>query len=170
MKQKRGKKFFIGAVIGAATGMVFSNQSRTGNNMKEISDVLSYMVRENLYTHAMVRASASCQPYIFEWYPFIETMQTDFPKWRNQSELALIRLGGTDTDRNILNVFWDEKLDEIIKKYGEMLTLWRIPMDDFEHKSPEQELIDMGFRGEIIQVDSTKSDDISPYGDLPRKE
>lgn len=67
------KAFHISDVITAATGMMVSTR-----HMEGIYDILNWMTGDNLFTHALPRASREAEPLLRETFP--ELVAVEIPK------------------------------------------------------------------------------------------
>lgn len=109
-----GKKFHIGDVLSVTTGRMVSP-----NHMGGIYGILNYMTGDNLFTHALPRASEECKPHIFALYPELKNVDSE-----------------SFTKEN-----WEEWLTKQALTYGEWLEIE--PILNHIHKDPIEELADM---------------------------
>lgn len=68
MKQEP-KMFDLGDILSITTGYLVSPRHMDG-----VSDILSFMVRESLFTHVLPRASDACKPALLEQHPQLKNI------------------------------------------------------------------------------------------------
>jgi hypothetical protein len=110
------KKFKLGTVLSITTGTLFGS-------IDDVYEILNYMTDDNLFTHALPRASKICKPCLLKQFPQLESVNTD----------------------NVGNANWKSFLEKQIEKFG----LWFL-VDSlaeqkiaYEKKNPIVELSDM---------------------------
>jgi len=89
-----GKKFHLGDVLSITGDKLVSPRLMDG-----VYDILNYMTGENLFTHQLPRARDVCGPYLLKQFPQLETADCE----------------GINSEN------WRERLDGLIKQFGEML-------------------------------------------------
>jgi len=108
--------------------------SITGNKLlsprliEGVYDILNFMTGDSLFKHQLLRAQEVCKPILLKQYP----------------ELAKV----DDSEVNGEN--WGEWLDKQINQYGEYLAV--ISLNEWEHRDPLEELIDMVGEEKVIVV------------------
>ena len=95
-----GKKFHLGDVLSITGEKLVSPRLMDG-----VYDILNYMTGENLFTHQLGRASDVCRPYLLKQFPQLETADCEGISPEN----------------------WRERLDDLIKQFGETLEVEPLP-------------------------------------------
>ena len=95
-----GKQFHLGDVLSITTGKLVSPRLTHG-----IYDSLNYMTGENLFTHQLPRACKISRPYLLKQFPQLKDV--------------------TCEDVNPNN--WRERLDALVKQFGETLEVKPLP-------------------------------------------
>ena len=117
------KDFHLGDILSVTTDRLVSP-----SHMDGVYDILNYMTQDNLFTHQLPRASDQCRPWLLRWHPKLVDVDTgpldDLPKADAQRLVAL----------------W---LEEQVARFGEMLWVETIPVDDQTHRDPVEELKEM---------------------------
>lgn len=68
----KARPFHIGDVLSITTGRLVSPRRIDG-----IYSILNHMTRDNLFTHQLGRAAATCRPFLLLNHPWIEEMGED---------------------------------------------------------------------------------------------
>ena len=136
------KMFHIGDLISIVKGNlvcpVFEGRSHPIDGVYEI---LNFMTGDELYTHALPRASKECAPILLTEYPWLADIE--FPK---------------------CNQYITEWLAPLAEKHGEYHEVWTLHPEDHEVIHPLDEKILQG--KEIITIDVPSEEPPSPEGDI----
>ena len=92
--------------------------------MCEIDDVykfLNWMTNDNLFTHALPRAADKCNPYLEKQFPWMKDVNCE----------------------EITKDNWEEHLQRIIAEHGEKLEVEQLPVGEWEHRNPIEELLEL---------------------------
>ena len=96
----------------------------TGRMMCEIDDVykfLNWMTNDNLFTHALPRAADKCNPYLEKQFPWMKDVNCE----------------------EITKDNWEDHLQRIIAEHGEKLEVEQLPVGEWEHRNPIEELLEL---------------------------
>ena len=126
------KQFHLGDVLSITTGRLVSPRHIDG-----VYDILNFMTGDNLFTHALPRASDECKPYLVAQFPQLSADKMDS---------ALAELGDalkTKTGKAEAEKIVADWLAKQVAKYGEMFAVNSIPTDAHEVKNPIAEAAEM---------------------------
>lgn len=121
------RNFHIGDIISVTTDVLVSPRGIRG-----FSDILSYMVGEDLFTHALIRASKECAPDLVRQHPDLADIEV--PEFRDEDHFAT----------------W---IGEMVVKHGELRPVIPLHPDDHTVIDPIQELHLMGYGDKIIALE-----------------
>ena len=110
------RNFDISDILSITTGRLVSTRHIEG-----VYDILNYMTGDNLFTHALPRASRECAPFLLEQHP------------------QLSNVDASDVTREN----WQAWLSEQRSFYGDELPVKPVPKDAHELINPISELADM---------------------------
>jgi len=99
-----GKKFHLGDVLSITSSRLISPRLILG-----VYDILNYMTGETLFTHQLPRASRVCRPYLLKQFPQLKDV----------------------TCEGINPSNWRERLDALVKEFGETLMVEPLPDDAY---------------------------------------
>lgn len=135
------RKFSIGAILTVSTG-----GERLFAEIKEIYEILYFLSDdENLMTHQLPRVLHECEPYILDQMPWLKEVD----------------VSGINKEN------YKDRMSVIIKKYEEFHYVTKIPKDDHDIIDPEDELKQMGYKGDVIKLDHFDDEPpMSPFGDI----
>lgn len=139
--------FNIRDILAAFTGFLSAGYDEPGG-MSGVYKVLDFMSQDSNSTFQLPRVATEVKPYLAEQLSWLKTV--DSSQWEN----------------NLPKILADVAVLEA--QHGTTLALFPMHLEDHAHPSPEDELRDMGFKGQIISVEQ-QDDEPSPYGDLPQK-
>lgn len=126
------KQFHLGDVLSITTGRLVSPRHIDG-----VYDILNFMTGDNLFTHALPRASDECKPYLVAQFPQLVGAEMDS---------AIAELGDAlkaKTDKAGAEKIVADWLAKQVAKYGEMFAVNSIPTDAHEVKNPIVEAAEM---------------------------
>ena len=133
------KDFPTLAVLSVTSGRLLTQpkDASEGNGIGQMYDVLGWMTDDSPSTHQLGRFTKECKPWIHRWHP--EIIEAD----------KLIEAGNVKACQAAM-----------LARFGETITLQKIPRDDHDVKNPFDELVVM--RGtdegiEIVAVDDSSS-------------
>jgi len=148
------KQFHIGDIISVTTGHLVSPSHIGG-----VYGILNYMTRDDLFTHQLPRASEQCAPYLVEQYPFLskERLQPQLDELiaalkgveTNDAAMVLVRGWLTTLPKQVPGL---AVLDGLPFDYM-VLRVDRVPLDDYTHKNPVEELQGMVGKERVIVVE-----------------
>lgn len=95
-----GKEFHLGDVLSITAGKLISPRLMDG-----VYDILNYMTGVSLFTHQLPRAHDVCGPHLLKQFP----------------QLKDVNCEGINPDN------WRERLDELVKEFGETLVVAPLP-------------------------------------------
>ena len=130
------KEFHISDVLSISHDILVSTRHVEG-----VYDILNFMTNDNLFTHQLPRAGRECKPWLLRQHP----------------QLANVSSEGIGRDN------WEPWLAEQVEKFGEYLTVERIPRDDHSHRDPLAELEDMVGKDRVVVVEGSAP----PQGEKP---
>jgi hypothetical protein len=121
------RKFSLGCVLSVTTGRLLSPKGVDG-----LYEILNYMTGDNLFTHALPRASKEATPHILRQYP---------------------QLADVDAS-SVTRENWKQWLAEQVAKYGEELELTPIAEGEYTPRNPLEELTEMvgGDKSKVVVV------------------
>ena len=128
--KKEDKKFHLGHILSITHDRLMCVGEK--HPIDGIYKILNFMTGDNLFTHALPRASRECEPWLRRWHP-----------WLNEIDYG-------DKEINAQN--YKDVLKELTDKYGEFHTVEKIPMDDHTIKNPIEELVEMTDIKKIIPI------------------
>jgi hypothetical protein len=119
------KTFPLGAVL-----TVYGHKM-VADDIGHVYELLNYMTRDNLFTHQLPRAAKMCRPELLKQHPFLA--ETD--------------------DSGVNRENWREWRDKQVAKYGETLSVSRLPADDYEHKDAFEEACEKVGADRVITIE-----------------
>ena len=126
------KKFHLGDVLSITTGRLVSPWHISG-----VYDILNFMTGDNLFTHALPRASDECKPYLIEQFPQLVTPEMD-SAIAELGDALKSKSGKAEAEKVVAD--W---LTKQVAKYGEMFAVKPIPANAHEVKNPIAEAVEM---------------------------
>lgn len=72
------KRFSIGAILAVTDGRLFCE-------FAELQEMLSWITRDDLFTHQCIRAADEAAPYLREWFPDLAAVVVPDRKWDEAS-------------------------------------------------------------------------------------
>jgi hypothetical protein len=126
--------FPLGSILSVTTGCLVVRDGMDG-----LYQILNYMTGDNLFTHALPRASEECRPHLLAQHPSLAEVVV--PEWDDLPD---------DRDKARAVVF--DWLSEQERLYGEMLPVEPIPAEDHTVIDPISELRMMRPDAPIIAV------------------
>ena len=141
----QSKRFHLANVLSVTTGFLFPEPG-TEYPIDGVYNILNFMTRDDLYTHALPRAAEECRPLLFEQLPFTRDIDIEFMR------------GVEDAAK------WTALLDELVAKHGAFHEVYPIGADDHEVVDPIDELLRMKPDAEIIPI--VIEDEVNPMGDI----
>lgn len=121
------RDFHIGDILSVTTGKLVSPRLIEG-----VYDILNFMTGESLFTHQLPRVSREAAPVILRRHP----------------QLADIDTSGANSET------WRAWLGEQIARFGEMLPVPKMTVDEHERIDPISELAEKVHPDRIIVVES----------------
>lgn len=121
------RDFHIGDILSVTTGKLVSPRLIEG-----VYDILNFMTGESLFTHQLPRVSREAAPVILRRHP----------------QLADIDTSGVNSET------WRAWLGEQIARFGEMLPVPKMTVDEHERIDPISELAEKVHPDRIIVVES----------------
>lgn len=121
------RDFHIGDILSVTTGKLVSPRLIEG-----VYDILNFMTGESLFTHQLPRVSREAAPVILRRHP----------------QLADIDTSGVNSGT------WRAWLGEQIARFGEMLPVPKMTVDEHERIDPISELAEKVHPDRIIVVES----------------
>ena len=119
------KNFHLGDILSITTGTLISPRKMEG-----VYDILGYMTGESLYTHQLPRVAQEAEPVLLALHP----------------QLADADLSGITAEN------WEERLLDLVQKFGEMLPVPTLSENQHERIDPLSELIEKVHPDRIIAV------------------
>ena len=110
------KQFHIGDVLSVTTGRLVSPRHIDG-----LYDILNFMTGDDLYTHALGRASEDCKPFLLAEHP------------------SLAAITGDEVTREN----WREWLSKMVAEFGGYLEVSKIEDGGYTAIDPIAELLSM---------------------------
>lgn len=107
-------------------------------------EILSYMTGEDVWTHQLPRFSDECALYLHEQFPFTKTIDAF----------------------NVTPSNWQEWIAEQNATHGEYHMVRPIHFEDHAVIDPIDEMRQMNPNIEIITIEQSVEQNISPYGDI----
>jgi len=135
------RKFDLSVIMSVTTGRLMCK-------MGDIYEILDYMTGDELYTHALPRASRECAPYLFEQFPFLVELQKE----------------ADAQDDTWWHAHYQEFAAAAEEKYGKEHAVRPIHAEDHEVIDPIEELLRMRPDANIFAIG--ERDDINPTGDV----
>lgn len=137
------KDFPTLAVLSVTSGRLLTQpkDASEGNGIGQMYEVLGWMTDDSPFTHQLGRFAEECKPWIHRWHP--EIVEAD------KLIVESCEAGNVKACQSAM-----------LARFGETITLQKIPRDDHDVKSPFDELVAM--RGtdegiEIVAVDDSSS-------------
>ena len=118
-------KFTFQELASAGTGYLWPTGIEGDNGIGGAYKVLNHMTGDNLFTHQLPRAFRACEAAIAEQHSFIKSMKFTLDELSSENRIAYMQKMAAD---------W-------IALNGDEYEL--IPLTEFEHKDPLQELSEM---------------------------
>jgi len=135
------KQFHLGDILSITTGMLVSPRHIDG-----IYDILNFMTGDDLYTHALPRASGECRPYLAEQFPQLVTVEMNLATTELRDALSGVNI--TEERRTIV----DDWLAKQISQYGEIFSVSPLPKGAHTVKDPFTEFSDVSGGLEKVYV------------------
>jgi D-mannonate dehydratase len=135
------KEFHIGDILSVTTGKALSPHLMDG-----LTEILEYMVREELQIYQMGPAARECTPYLLAEMPWLADISTE------------------DVDHHNIK----EWLERVVSLYGEFHVVRPIHPEDHDHVSLIEGVQRMAGSKKVVEI-LPEDDEISPYGTLPPK-
>ena len=126
------KEFHLGDVLSITTGRLVSPRHIDG-----VYDILNFMTGDNLFTHALPRASDECKPHLVAQFPQLTTSEMDSAIAELGKSLKT-KSGKAEAEKIVAD--W---LTKQVAKYGEMFAVKPIPKGAHEFKNPIAEAAEM---------------------------
>jgi hypothetical protein len=121
------KEFPTGAVLSVVTGILVSE-----NHMDGVYEVLNWMTGESLFTHQLPRVGREAEPVILAVHPELE-----------QAKEEADQVNGDN---------WREWLKTWKGRYGETISVPRMPIAEHERIDPHSELAEKVHPDRVIVV------------------
>jgi hypothetical protein len=128
------------AVLSVTSGRLLTQPSRADNGFDQIYEVLEWMTDDQPFTHycSWSHGIEDCKQWIYQWHP--EIIKAD--KW---IENKLIEKCEAEDVKDCQTA--------MLAKFGETITLQKIPQGYHEIENPIDELFEVGKKNGIIIVE-----------------
>jgi hypothetical protein len=127
--KEQTRNFDISDVLSITTGKLVSTRHVDG-----VYDILNHMTGDNLFTHALPRASRACAPVLLDQHPQLKEVDA--------------------ADVNTEN--WQPWLAAQRARYGDSFDV--TPLAEWRHKHPITEAIEMMGPDRVIQVSEARDE------------
>ena len=134
------KDFPTLAVLSVTSGRLLTQprDASEGNGIDQIYEVLGWMTDDQPFTHQLGRFAEECKQWIYQWHP--EIIKAD--EW---IENKLIEKCEAE---DVIN-----SQTAMLAKFGETITLQKIPQGYHDFKNPIDELFEVGEKNGIKIVE-----------------
>jgi hypothetical protein len=134
------KDFPTLAVLSITSGRLLTQpkDASEGNGIDQIYEVLGWMTDDQPFTHQLGRFAEECKQWIYQWHP--EIIKAD--EW---IENKLIEKCEAE---DVIN-----SQTAMLAKFGETITLQKIPQGYHDFKNPIDELFEVGEKNGIKIVE-----------------
>lgn len=126
------RTFPLRTVLTVTTGRLLTKPRDGHNGIQDLYEILGFMTDDQPYTHQLPRFAEECAPWLYRWFPILETVN-----YESLDELdALVDSKGKDGV--------DEWLEKIERQLGvSEFAVGKIPRDDHQRKHAYDELVQM---------------------------
>ena len=124
------KQFHISDVLSITTSTLVSTRLMSG-----VYDILNFMTSDNLFTHQLPRAAEECRPYLLEQFQQLKDVDA------------------SDVTKDTVDAWLQEQID----KFGEMLTVRRIPKEAHLNLDPIDELVSMVGEDRVVIIEKEET-------------
>ena len=132
------KDFPTLAVLSVTSGRLLTQPRRANNGFDQIYEVLEWMTDDQPFTHQLGRFAEECKPWIYQWHP--EIIEAD--KWIENKLTEKCEPEDVKACQA-----------EMIAKFGETITLQKVPQSYHEIKNAIDELFEVGEKNGIKIVE-----------------
>ena len=134
------KDFPTLAVLSVTSGRLLTQpkDASEGNGIDQIYEVLEWMSDDLPFTHQLWRFIEECKPWIYQWHP--EIIEAD--KWIENKLIEKCEAEDVKACQTAM-----------LAKFGETITLQKIPQGYHEIKDPIDELFEVGEKNGIKIVE-----------------
>lgn len=134
------KDFPTLAVPSVTSGRLLTQPSRANNGFDQIYEILEWMTDDQPFTHQLGRFAEECKQWIYQWHPeIIEADKLIENKLIEKCEAEDVKACQT----------------AMLAKFGETITLQKVPQSYHEIKNATDELFEMGEKNgiKIVEVE-----------------
>ena len=132
------KDFPTLAVLSVTSGRLLTQPSRANNGFDQIYEILEWMTDDQPFTHQLGRFAEECKQWIYQWHPeIIEADKLIENKLIEKCEAEDVKACQT----------------AMLAKFGETITLQKVPQSYHEIKNATDELFEVGEKNGIKIVE-----------------